>query len=208
MTSSLSHHHFPLKRSLFLAVLCILASFGTSANITYAPPPPVNFTQVVQLNNSAQGSMFIGSKRIESLEITQSSMTTNFLLTYFNRSSSNNTNQYLIANEPGTWIYLKGTQETLSCNLIYETTTNTYGLLRFINDQASFSIVGKIPLAALQTHLPPAIASLNYSTLASYFTPGENCQTGMLIDTLYYLQDATDVSIVTLPTNWTVSAYT
>jgi hypothetical protein len=86
------------KRSFITMILISLICLATSASVTYAPPPAVNFTQLVQLNYSAQGSTFIGSKRLECLELTQNGGSTTFKLTYFNRSASNNINQYMIAN--------------------------------------------------------------------------------------------------------------
>jgi hypothetical protein len=64
MCLSSNKHPSPLKIGLTLAMLSILATLSSSQNVSYAPPPPINFTLLVQLNRSAQESAFIGSKRL------------------------------------------------------------------------------------------------------------------------------------------------
>ena len=64
MHLSCNNYPSPLKIGLILAMLSILATLSSSQNVSYAPPPPINFTLLVQLNRSAQESAFIGSKRL------------------------------------------------------------------------------------------------------------------------------------------------
>ena len=121
--------------NLFMVALVAILSLSSSFDLPYAPPPTVNVTQIIKLNKSAQESRFIGSKRLQALEVTQNAgtSTTTFKLSFFNRSATNLMNQYLIQNEPGTWTHLKQTSDTLSCNLIYDTKNSIYGFLLFLN---------------------------------------------------------------------------
>jgi hypothetical protein len=120
----------------------------------------------------------------------------------------NYTNQYVIADEPGNWIYLKGTQDTLSCSLIFETTNNTFGLLLFQNDLAVFKILTRISLDSVRATLPSAYSAANYSTLAGVFTPSESCTAGLLGDKAYYLTSPTEATIIGIPSGWQVESYT
>lgn len=195
------------KISTLLLLLALLLSLSTCFNVTYAPAPTINITKIIELTRTSNESFMTGSKRLEGLEISQSTNTTTFKLTFFNRSMDNYTNQYVIADEPGLWMYLKGTQQTLSCSLIYETTSNTFGLLQFINDLGVFKILGRLPLTTIQAALP-ALSSANYSTIADGFSPSENCVAGLLANNVYYLTSPTEATILGLPSGWQIESYT
>jgi hypothetical protein len=64
MILTLNSHLSPLKIGVILAIFSILVTLTTTQNINYAPPPAVNFTLLLQLNQSTQESVFIGSKRL------------------------------------------------------------------------------------------------------------------------------------------------
>jgi hypothetical protein len=140
--------------SLLLILLCLMATSTLGQNITYAPGPAINMTQLITIAKTSNNSFLTGSKRLEGLEITQGTTTTTFKMAFFNRSEPDYNNMYVISDEPGLWEYVKGTQETLSCNLIYDSTTQTYGLLQFLSDQGIFQILAKLPLATVRTTLP------------------------------------------------------
>lgn len=61
-----------MKNSFILqiVILCLTIAIAktqlntTQANITFAPPPPLNTTVVGILNNSVNDGRFIGSKRL------------------------------------------------------------------------------------------------------------------------------------------------
>lgn len=120
-----------MKGTILLRILLLLAAIAeilaqnATANASapnYAPPPAITNKTVVRLNNSAADSRYIGSKRIESLEISRltvnATLRSMFKINFFNRSAPNNLNNYNVT-LPGNWTYLTGTQETLSCNLVY-----------------------------------------------------------------------------------------
>lgn len=135
---------FKTQRWAFILALAIVTM--ASPNITFAPPPQVNVSTVLQLSNSTIGAKFIGSKRLESLQLSSDKGSTAFSLSFFNRSANSNVNQYTVR-MAGSWTYLGGTQETLSCSLVYETSTETFGLMQFLNNIGSFKLFTNISLA-------------------------------------------------------------
>jgi hypothetical protein len=134
MNPAQTHQGNPIKTLHIFALLFTIISFSSSFELPYAPPPAANVTQIVQFNKSAQSSRLITSNRLEALELVQNAgNTTNFKLSFFNRSAANYTNIYLIENEPGIWTHLKQSKETLSCNLIYDTKNSLFGFLLFLS---------------------------------------------------------------------------
>lgn len=101
-----------------MSLMVLLTLLVGAATVNYAPAPQVNTSSVLVLINSTVGSRFIGSKRLESLRLSQANGNTTFSIRFFNRSSANNMDEYAVT-QVGTWVHLTSTVETLSCSLVY-----------------------------------------------------------------------------------------
>jgi hypothetical protein len=116
------------KIACFLSILCLyllvdsaIAADNTTA--TLAPPPPINLTNLFTLNYSTVDNRFIGSERLENLDlsvITVNSTTyTNFRINFFNRSLATNLQNVSILNTLGSWTHLISSKASLSCSLVF-----------------------------------------------------------------------------------------
>lgn len=158
--------HILLSATIFMTLLATATS-----TVTFQPPPPINSSTIATISKPAGSADLVTSKRIESLSIVNTDLgggnyVTTFKLDFFNRSAaSGNINTYTITNEPGNWVYIKGTTNTLSCSLIHELITDSYGLLQFKNDLGVFQIVSRIPKA----NLPAAAQALDANTIGNNF---------------------------------------
>lgn len=117
------------KTSCLLSLLCVSLLFvciqtqNTTSNVTYAPPPAINSTNLFKLNFSAADNKFIGSDRIENLDLipvtVNSTNYTNFRINFFNRSQTTNLQNFTIFNTTGTWSYLISSKSSLSCSFVF-----------------------------------------------------------------------------------------
>jgi hypothetical protein len=117
------------KISCLLSVLCIfivlepVLTQNSTNNVTYAPPPAINTTNLFILNHSTVDSRFIGSERIENLDLTavtvNSTDCTNFRINFYNGSRSTKLQNFTILNTPGSWSHLISSKMTLSCSFIF-----------------------------------------------------------------------------------------
>jgi hypothetical protein len=98
-------------------------------NITIAPPPAISASVLATLAYSSVGNSFIGSKRIENLEISQAASASTFKINIFNRSEATKIKTHTLSSVSGTWTYLTATKDTLSCTLVYDTVGLKYGFL-------------------------------------------------------------------------------
>lgn len=149
---------------------------GSSSTNTYAPLPPINSTVLFTLNDLTADANFIGSKRIESLQLStttlaNSSTVTVFSLNFFNRTSPNNSNSYSFT-QLGDWVYVTGTKESLSCSLVYEPASQTFGLMQFISSAGSFKMLALDPVSNLPTVIQGLIASIPLASISNYLYLG------------------------------------
>jgi hypothetical protein len=189
---------------------------GTTPN--FAPAPNITSSVIVRLNHSTVGSRFIGSKRIENMEISHitvnSTPATTFKFNFFNRSApTNNLNVYQLT-ESGTWDYVGGTKETLSCNLVYETNLNVFGLLQFNNEAGRVAMIAKAPLSLFPDEVK-ALVNISLSTFTDKVILGENCNAGFFVTSndgsgvLYRLSDTRDsLNAITLPAGFNALSMT
>jgi hypothetical protein len=201
-----------------LLVFCLLLAFilaannssmNGTANMTFAPPPPINTTVAVMLNSSQVDGRFIGSKRIESLELmtvpgnATANLSTNFKLSYYNRNAPNNRSVDVYSlNLPGNWSYVTGTQDTLSCNVIHEANRDIYGLIQFLSSSASFKLLAEDFLSIFTSQTP-----MNVTTVASALKVGDNCNGVYFNNVLYKLIPGTNnLTAVTVPAGWNSSS--
>lgn len=116
------------KISCFLSILCLYlllnsAMAADNTTGTLAPPPPINLTNLFTLNYSTVDNRFIGSERIENLDlslvIVNSTTNTNFRINFFNRSQATNLQNVSILNTIGNWSHLTSSKASLSCSLVF-----------------------------------------------------------------------------------------
>ena len=112
-----------------IQVLCLtfcLLSVAFAA-VEYYPAPDITTSTFGPLSKSVIGDKWIGSKRIEDLQITQAVNgqdgldETTFTLNVYDNAAANYLTPVTLV-EKGKWSYIKGTAETLSCSAIYEET--------------------------------------------------------------------------------------
>jgi hypothetical protein len=184
-----------------IAILCIVLTVAnsqnttntTQVNITFAPPPPLNTSIVAVLNSSMNDNRFIGSKKLESLQLTllppvNNVSSTNFKLISFNRNAPNNV-QVFEVNQTGNWSVVQSTRESLSCSLIVDANTQNYGFLSFGNN--SLQVIYQ------------SNSTLNINNTAN-ITLRENClfyMTGGL-----YKANSTGIYPVPTPASWNITS--
>lgn len=95
----------------------------------------------------------------------------------------------------GNWRYVTGTQNTLSCSVVYENFTNSYGLLLYLADMQTFSMLAAVPLSQFTTD------PVTPDDVKNAFFPRENCEGGYFGGTLYRLVGST-VTPVSTPAGW------
>ena len=91
---------------------------------------------------------------------------------------------------------MTGTQDSLSCSVVYESTSNSYGLLQYLAEQKSFTMLAAVPLSQFTTD------PVTPSDVKAAFLPKENCEGGYFAGTLYRLAGST-VAPVSVPAGWT-----
>ncbi len=184
-----------------IAILCIVliaansqnTTNTTQVNITFAPPPPLNTSIVAVLNSSVNDNRFIGSKRLESLQLSllplvNNVSSTNFKLISFNRNAPNNV-QVFELNQTGNWSVVASTRDSLSCSLIVDANTRNYGFLSFGNN--SLQVIYQ------------SNSTLNINNTAN-ITLRENClfyMTGGL-----YRVNSTGIYTVPTPASWNITS--
>lgn len=116
---------------------------GTLNQTSITPPVPyLVFNSSIGSTINIPGSTmnisserFIGSKEgVQNLEIIKNPIlnSTSLKLNILDHSSLTNLTSYEL-NLPGSWNFTMSSNDTLSCNLISETFTSAYALLRFKN---------------------------------------------------------------------------
>lgn len=162
----------------------------------------VSGSVVLVLNNSNVDAKFIGSNRLESLELTlnpptaNTTLSTTFRLTAFSSTAAGFARS-LTVTAAGSWSYVTGTQESLSCSVVYESVSNSYGLLQYLAEQQSFAMLAVAPVSQF-TADPVTPADVKAA-----FVPKANCEGGYFAGTLYRLAGST-VAPVSTPAGWTM----
>lgn len=109
-------------------------------------------TVAAMFNDSLVGGRFIGSKRIESLQMTPNNtanISTNFRVSSYNRIAPRGLD-VLDLTLPGNWTPVAGTQDTLSCSVLRESNLGGYGLLQYLSESRSLrlltpNLLGHVP---------------------------------------------------------------
>lgn len=96
---------------------------------------------------------------------------------------------------------MTGTTETLSCSLVNDFSSGNYGLLQYIADKGTFSMVYRSTNGSIFGNSNMSIASAKNTTILK-----ENCQAGYEGNTLYRLVNSTTVAPLSAPAGWTASS--
>jgi hypothetical protein len=172
---------------------------GTNPFITLAPPLPINMSVAVVLNDSVVGGRFIGSKRIEALEVTLNNTgnaSTKFRITSYNRKAPNGLDA-LDMTIAGNWTFVDGTQDTLSCIVIHDEIRGGYGLLQYLSDARSFRVLTPDLFASVS-----GAQNLPVGDVIARLQPMENCDGVYFNGALLRVVPGGNVTTVTVPNGW------
>jgi hypothetical protein len=177
-----------------------LTTNGTTPFITFAPPPPINMSVAVVLNDSVVGGRFIGSKRIEALVVTPNNtgnVSTNFRITSYDRNAPGGSNS-LDLTISGNWTPVASTQDTLSCTVLHDEVRGTYGLLQYLSDTRSLRLLTPDLLSRA-----PGAQNLSVGAVVARLQPMENCDGVYFNGTLLRVAPGGNVTVVIVPNRWT-----
>jgi hypothetical protein len=174
---------------------------GTTSNLTFAPPPPINMTVAAMLNDSIIGGRLIGSKRIEALQASPNNtgnVSTNIRIASYNRNAPNGVD-VLDLTIPGNWTPVAGTQDTLSCSVLHDEVRGGYGLLQYLSEARSLRLLTPDLLARA-----PGAQNLSVEEVVARLQPMENCDGVYFNGTLLrVIPGSNNVTVVTVPSGWT-----
>jgi hypothetical protein len=169
---------------IFLVVLCWTQN-QSSSGTQFQPAPALNQTSLPSISESPADGHFIEAQGLQNLELTHFSNLnstagnlTNVTLNDFNRSAAGGFTKHTVT-IPGNWTHIESSSQTLSCNALFETTSQMIGSVVFDQRTGFFSFMGSQPLSAFTN------ATVTLDQIRQMMTFGEGCR-------LILYQDLTD----------------
>jgi len=139
-----------MKESVLLIFAMILVALQAQG-VTFQPPPPITPNTIFSFANSSIDSRLIWSPKLEILNLDTLTIpngsATKATLTVFNRSSSTQSKTTYELILPGSWVHVESTVQDLSCSVLFESNTNTMGMVRWDRVSGTFQLLGALPLS-------------------------------------------------------------